>query len=294
MRRRIACIIGLLFLLCACNRPVHQGSEPLLSVSFPMDTMKYTKAEADQIKKTLKRGAMETLELPEFDLSSASKIGIIVPHHLLAAEAIQMGLESVGSFEPEVIVLLAPNHKATYRKPVITHSTPFEALGHKYAISPLVESLLSEKFAVESHERFLSEHGLYSILPFVSTSFDVPLVPLILAPGLEEERVDALHEKLDVLLGSKKVLWIASIDFSHYLPAVISEKKDQETMQWIADRNFEALYSASNDYFDSPEVMRLWLKQFENTKLLWHSNSAFVTGSGFNEEGTSYMVYFGY
>lgn len=294
MIRRIVCIIGILLLISGCTRSLPQDIEPVVSVSLPMDRIKYQKEEVDQIKKTLKGGTRETLELPEVDLSSASKLGVIVPHHLLAAEAIEMGLESVGSFEPEVIVLLAPNHKPTYKIPVITRRTPFEALGHRYDISPLVEDLLSEQYAVESKERFLSEHGIYSVLPFVSEAFDIPLIPLILAPGLEKERVDSLHEKLDTLLESKKVLWIASIDFSHYLPTVVSEKKDQETMQWITDRNFEALYSASNEYFDSPEVMRLWLKQFENTKLLWRSNSAFVTGSGFNEEGTSYMVYFGY
>lgn len=294
MRKRLVCILGIIFLLTGCKAVAHQKREPLVTSSVLVDTIQYPMQEANQIKKTLKYGTKDKLTLPEFDLSSATKIGIIVPHHLVASDAIQMAIEAIGSFEPEVIVLLAPNHKPSFTKPIITRNKSFEALGHRYNISPIVENLLSEKLAVESRERFLSEHGIYNVLPFVSTTFDVPLIPLVLAPGLEKDRIDDLDGKLDTLLSSMKVLWIASVDFSHYLPAAISVKKDEETMQWIADKNFEVLYTASNDYFDSPEVIRLWLKQFENTELLWNSNSAFITGSGFDEPGTSYMLYLGY
>lgn len=50
-----------------------------------------------------------------------------------------------------------------------------------------------------------------------------------------------------------ETVFVASVDFSHYLPAAKAREKDKETLKILKSFNYDKLYSLNNDYVDSPK-----------------------------------------
>jgi AmmeMemoRadiSam system protein B len=230
------------------------------------------------------------IEIEEF-----RELGVIVPHHLVASDALSSLFSAIKSFEPEIIVLLSPNHQATIKNPVSSRLEHIHVFNKTYTLSPLILKLAQKKLLALNRELFKVEHGIYSILPFIGENdWDVPIIPLVMARNVTRVQVDDLILELRENLKDMRILWIASIDFSHYLPAAAATLKDHQTMEWISTRDFSAIENSTSDHLDAPSALIFWLKLFTNDHQLWHSNSAEILGGGYHEPGTSYMIYIGY
>lgn len=266
-----------------------------------IDKIFFPESEMNQLLITMRRDNLAHNQALRFhstvppDALNENHLGIILPHHLLAADAIRNAFQMISSFSPDIIVLMSPNHQANISAPVVTRSEPLQVLGKNYFMHPLVTHLVAENLAIKDRDMFLNEHGIYSLLPFIDdVDWDVPIIPLVFARNTHMSQIEELLVQLNSFLANKKVLWIASIDFSHYLPASTSRLKDMETMQWIESKNYSAIMSSTSDHLDAPAVLTLWLKKFDTITQLWHSNSAEIVGGAHHEEGTSYMIYLGH
>ncbi|MCK8060351.1 MULTISPECIES: AmmeMemoRadiSam system protein B [unclassified Fusibacter] len=237
---------------------------------------------------SLDENRFETLEIDK------KQIGMILPHHLLAGHEILKAYREIADFDPELIILMSPNHQGRINAPILSRKEPLIAFDTIFLMDDCVLEMENKHLIRYDKELLLLEHGIYNHLPFLSeVGFDAPILTLVVARNTSVEQLDAVHAYLNDYTKNKKVLWIASIDFSHYLPAAMANTKDDETMEWIENRNYEAIAKSTSDHLDAPGVLRLWLKQFENTKLLWHSNSAEISDGFHDVPGTSYLIYYG-
>lgn len=229
------------------------------------------------------------------DALLGTHLGIIVPHHLLAADWIGATFHQIKAFNPEIVVLMAPNHREKALAQIITHTSPMVVMKQHFQMDPSIQVLIEKGLAAANNEAFDYEHGIYNLIPFIEfQEWDATLVPLILARDTGVSELENLLEVLESETEGRRVLWVASIDFSHYLPAAAAGKKDKETQRWIAENDFDAIMASTDKHLDAPAVLSLWLKKFETTKLLWHSNSAEIVNDGYMIGGTSYMIYYGY
>lgn len=232
--------------------------------------------------------------------SQATKhLGIILPHHLVAFGEIATLYGDLQAFKPDLILLLSPNHQRQPQYTVTLGASGLSSQRPEFSVS------FTEDFSFQPNSSSLSyafddallrsEHGLTNHLPFIIANFEsYKLLPLAIARNasikdlglIKESLLDYIREK-----GYQRVLWIASIDFSHYLPASSAHKNDHETQSWIDTKNLVAILGSSEAHLDAPGVLSLFLMQFDSLNRLWHCNSALKLGYGFNEPGTSYMIY---
>jgi AmmeMemoRadiSam system protein B len=135
-------------------------------------------------------------------------------------------------------------------------------------------------------------------VPYIAHYFpDAKIVPIIFTSGLTEKQIDqfvsALVENID-----EKTIVIGSLDFSHYLPSVMTAEKDVVTLAAIEQRNYPVITNFSNDNIDSAVTLSAFLKTMDlikanNLEVLQHHNSADFIGREINSS-TSYFTLFFY
>ncbi|QIO48702.1 AmmeMemoRadiSam system protein B (plasmid) [Rhizobium leguminosarum bv. trifolii] len=161
--------------------------------------------------------------------------GLIVPHHLLAAEYIARGFRSVDQNKIDNVVILFPDHfKKTYL-PFATTKREFETVfGTVQTNADFAGRLLAEADIVQDSDLFAQDHGIGAILPFVK--YYLPKAKVVpVAVAIRSKRVDWDHlvAAIEPLL-TPGTLIVQSTDFSHYLPLAAAVKRDQETLNVLA------------------------------------------------------------
>ena len=108
--------------------------------------------------------------------------GGIVPHHLLAGSMIADFFSTVSKSNPDVVIIIGPNHSGEGVNMVHTApqdwNTPFGVLE---ADEEIIDRLLESNVAVENFDLMENEHSVSSLVPYVKYFFpDSKIVPLLL------------------------------------------------------------------------------------------------------------------
>lgn len=230
-------------------------------------------------------------------------LGGIVPHHLLSSEMISSFFMTLSKEEPEIIVIIAPNHHGIGVKTVHTGSwswqTPFGILETD---KDIVNSLIDSKIADTNFDLLEQEHSISGLVPYVKYYMpESKIVPILLHGSYSLKEAQLLGQNIQKKLESenKRSLVIASVDFSHYLTLEQAEKMDEISIKSIENRDLHLIYSFNNDYLDSPPSLIALLSALDVNgpspmKILDHSNSDIIAGTR-NDETTSYftVVFYG-
>lgn len=224
--------------------------------------------------------------------------GGIVPHHLLAGEMIASFFKTLSVEQPEIVVVIAPNHNGKGVKEVHTGSwswqTPFGTLD---AYEIIVDSLVESRIAATNFNLLEEDHSISALVPYIKYYMPCSkIVPILLhgSFGLKDAQKlgQNLQEKLEK--ENKNGLIIASVDFSHYLPLEKAEQMDEISIKAIENRDMNIIQHFNNDYMDSPTSIITLLSAMdtagaEHMKVLDHSNSDIIVGSR-SSETTSYFT----
>jgi poly-gamma-glutamate synthesis protein (capsule biosynthesis protein) len=161
--------------------------------------------------------------------------GIVVPHHLLAADLIARGFRCASGGSYERIILLSPDHFRRSRLPFATTFGTFETVfGEVACDETAVRSLLAGCSRVAESALFEKEHGVHAVIPFVAKLFPkAKIVPVALRIDSQREDWLALAEALEPLVDGRTLI-IQSTDFSHYLSAAEARHRDQQTLNALA------------------------------------------------------------
>jgi AmmeMemoRadiSam system protein B len=169
-------------------------------------------------------------------------VGAVVPHAGLVFSgpvAAHVYAEMASDGLPETVVIIGPNHTG-YGKPVSASSEDFETpMGVVRSDREIVSRL---RGVVEiDRAAHLYEHSLEVQLPFLQyLSSDIKVVPVVMGHQdivMAKETAKVLREACT----GKDVLYLASSDFSHYVPAVVAKERDGLVLERILEMDAEGV-----------------------------------------------------
>jgi AmmeMemoRadiSam system protein B len=226
---------------------------------------------------------------------TARLTGFTVPHHLVAADLIARGFWAASASSPDRIILLSPDH---FRKTHLAFATtlrPFDTvLGRLHPDGAAIAFLLTQADLFEESSLFEHEHGIGALLPFVARFFpNAKIVPIAISVDADQAELDRAVTVLEQLLGTHTLI-IQSTDFSHYLPADIAQRRDQETLNVLSAGRPEGLMGLrQSDHMDSKgaQYIQMRLQQLAGMSgplVIANRNSVHYTSIAGNT--TSYIV----
>lgn len=226
------------------------------------------------------------------------EIGIaagVVPHHLLAEGLIEDFFSYIASKEkPETIVLLSPDHfnaGSVVGNSFITLETETQEFSGVKVDSSLIEALSLDNNLILSNESINLDHGITGLLPFIKKYFpEVKIAPFIIPSSVSLEDTEQFATSLNSLV-SPKVVVIASVDFSHYLPISLAEFHDVKSIRTLINFEKENFENLEVDSWQALYIARAFahLKNREFPKIIGYLNSADFLENKNIRETTSYF-----
>lgn len=228
-----------------------------------------------------------------------------VPHHLLAGNLIAGFLQTAASSRhqtesvTDTVVVTATMH-FTEDNPICTSLCDWETpFGILECDTVLTEVIMEETGAVCNDDMAALDHGISALIPYIKYYFPDSQIAFIL---VDEKADEDTPERLAELYASfdKDCLFMFSADFSHYLPAQLTEQRDLETMYAVEKMDYKKIADMTDANVDSPYVLGTFLRlaEKENAEpvLLDRSNSMLISGVPYSEKAypeglTSYLVY---
>lgn len=223
-----------------------------------------------------------------------SVLGLVVNHHLLAADLIANAVALAATDKIKTVVLLSPNHFGHGDRNILISrfdwQTPYGILEHDEALS---EKILKSGTASSDELPFEQEHGVSGVVAFIKKSLpNARIVPIILKERTSEEELQNFTALLDEYLPEDALL-VASLDFSHYLPDNISDFHDEKSEEVFTHFDFEGLRSLDIDSVSASYVFLGLMRGrgAEKAVLLDHSNSSRIAGTFGSFDNTSYLTF---
>jgi AmmeMemoRadiSam system protein B len=231
------------------------------------------------------------------DLTDTKVVAGIIPHHLLAGDLIANFFSNLEAKDYDLIILIGPNHFDRGESKVITSLyswlTPYGLLSSDKNVVRRLEK--SGVVAIET-EAIKDEHAIYSLVSYIKRTFNkTKIVPLILRSNFTKEEANALALDIYQISKNKKVLVLASCDFSHYKSSLEAQQDDKYSLEVISQSRLDEVYNIA---VDSPGAIYTVLS-YANLynapfSLLSNSNSALLVDRSDIESTTSYITgYFG-
>lgn len=230
------------------------------------------------------------------DLGDKTVISGIAPHHLLAGDLLAEFYSNLEGQNFDTIILLCPNHFKAGKGKIISSDynwqTPFGILKSD---DKILKQLIKENQKVKIEENiFQKEHGINSHVSFIKKTFpQAKFIPLVLSPRVNKEDAAQLAESIYKINKHKKILLLASVDFSHYKDSKTAQKNDKVSINAINTLDFDQIYNLD---IDSPASIYALMKYSKlmkgNFNILNNSNSAILSGNPDIKSTTSYVTGF--
>lgn len=223
--------------------------------------------------------------------------GGILPHHLLASEMIASFWKTVSLNSWDLIVLIGPDHNRKGISPITTITSAFSTVyGEVSADSGMANNLICENIAAEDLAVMEEDHAVSCHMPFIKYYMpDIPVLPLLVHGNCDPAAIGRLSDKILEYTSGKNVLFVASIDFSHYLSLEEANRMDAVTKKALINFDYEAILDMTNDNLDSRPSALFILRTMETlgttTMVEWaHSNSDII-GNTITGNTTSYFIF---
>ncbi|MDD4681475.1 MAG: AmmeMemoRadiSam system protein B, partial [Clostridia bacterium] len=223
--------------------------------------------------------------------------GGIVPHHLLASEMIASFWKTVSQSKYDLVVIIGPDHNKRGAAPITTIASGFTTiLGDVTSDSSIANSLIQENLMSGDMNIMETEHSISVHIPFVRYYMpDTKILPILIYGNQSFNNIRELSDKITEITAGKKVLYVASMDFSHYLPLAEANRMDIITEKALNEFDYESITEMTNDNLDSrpSALFLLYTMSTLGSKSIekWeHSNSDIISkkNTGYT---TSYFTF---
>lgn len=219
---------------------------------------------------------------------------MIVPHHLMAKQAIEETFSEVVSKElgdpVSRVVIVSPNHFNRGNGWAVSSKREWKTdEGVVQADEKFIDSLGGDVFVRD--DVLDLEHGVYGIAPFIARHFpEAKIVPLAIYDGIPEAKIDVLLGHL--MRDTTGTLLILSADFSHYLDKNLSRLHDEKTLQVIQNFEYKSVHTVDIDCAPGLALVlryadHIGVKDFH---LVRHSSSSTITGKNMIGQETSHIA----
>lgn len=217
-------------------------------------------------------------------------VAIVLPHHNIVQDVRQNFLQKISRSRPvtKKIILIAPDHFSQNQQQLNINienwnlSTGFMKFGDLNLNLPVNNSLLK------------NDHSVYNPLADLKTYFPkATIYPILIGQKVAFSTLESLLLTLESVCHFDCLL-VASVDFSHYLPATLAEVHDTHTIKIL--NNFE-LNNLNNVEVDSPQSLYLLTKFSQNKSakkfnLFAHTNSGYISSNPDIETTTHVFAYY--
>lgn len=202
--------------------------------------------------------------------------GIVIPHHDIVAVQRKEFLQEVSTrLHPKTIILVSPNHYGVGKANIQTVDKTWTVSdGAIASASDIVRELIAKGVGNEPSS-FPDEHGISLVLGDIHQAFpDASIVPLIIKSTAKKEDLVQIEEVLKK--SCSDCLMVASVDFSHYQPALLANLHDKTALRLLQNMDEDALMQSAE--VDSPVTLALlarWAKgrKTERFQVWKHTNS---------------------
>ena len=208
---------------------------------------------------------------------SGTVLAGIMPHHSLVAPLMAAFFSGLSrQTPPSTVVIIGPDHERRGQGYIVTTRHGWStSYGTINANVEVVDQLVSSGLALIDDSTVGSEHGVYTVLPFIARQFPkARVVQLVVRADLRPDRLDEVATMLDHIIGPHDLV-IASVDFSHYKNAAGAWSDDAVTLPVIGRMDADAALAIP---VDSPPSISLLLRYAKLRGLsyqqLVHTNSA--------------------
>ena len=160
--------------------------------------------------------------------------GIIVPHHLLAADLIARGYWAASAGHYKRVVVISPDHFHKVSKAFgTTREGLSTVLGAVASDQVGVEAIAAHDDLVEMLPTIAYEHGVMAEAPFIRHFWpEAEVIPLLVSVNAAAADWRAMAEVLKPLVTADTLI-VQSTDFSHYRPLAEAVARDQEAIAAI-------------------------------------------------------------
>jgi AmmeMemoRadiSam system protein B len=179
---------------------------------------------------------------PEPDISPSKVFGAVLPH----AGHLYSGYQTIPFFQllrrhrifPDTFVIVHPNHSGVGKALAIDEASEWSNAIGEVPVDIELAKALDLPFDSKAHAM---EHSAEVIVPFMQyflADHDFSIVPVCMKDqSFKNASLVAERVKKGVAKTGRKIMLIASCDFSHFLPPVEGAAMDQEVLDRILDRN---------------------------------------------------------
>jgi AmmeMemoRadiSam system protein B len=228
--------------------------------------------------------------------TSSQVVAGLVAHHDLADELDAEFFSSLAKKQSvKNFIVIGPLHSDQAVAPMVSGrfiwDAGFAQVHNNYQI---LDELARQGLITYDEQATRDEHSLYNIVPFIAHYFpNAKIVPIAMTSRNNPDQCFALAAALQKYLAGGDAVLIASVDFSHYLPASATPAKNAAMVKLMTDRNYYAISRLQSDYLDSPATINVLLKSTElagaKINILASSNSGDILGEPV-QSSTSYIT----
>jgi len=235
-------------------------------------------------------GASQVIE-PEREVVAG-----IIPHHLIVGDKIAAFFLGLEKEDYDTVILLSPNHFNLTSKRIMISGVDWQTpYGRLETDEPLARSIASSTGFLYLEDGGLArEHGVNYETPFIKRSFpDAKLVAVIIKKEAKKDDLDRLALAIGHASSGKRVLVLASIDFSHDLTADQADAEDKVSNEVIGGLSLERYEEIRAD---CPAAVYAAMKYAslsgaQEPRLLWNTNSSRLIDRP-QEAGVSHNFYY--
>ena len=243
-------------------------------------------------KKEFYDGAFERIADKTVPVENKAE-GMVVNHHLLAADIIAKAFQNIAFQKPSTVVIISPNHFSAGKDSVISSLYDWQTPYGVFEVDgEIIKKMREDNILGVEESPFAKEHGISNIVAFAKKTFPgAKFIPIIIKDAIGADMADKFASRLNEIL-PEDVLVIISADFSHYLPVLAADFHDEKSMAVLSGFDYNGAELLDTD---SKPAIRILLKYLEargakHFTLFDHSNSARISDKAGIAETTSYIT----
>ena len=213
-----------------------------------------------------------------------------MPHHNIVANVRQGFLQKIALSRliTRKIILIGPDHFSQNQQQISINNEDWN-------LSTGLMKFQDFNLNLPVNNALLkNDHAVYNPLTDLKTYFPkATIYPILIGQKVPFSELDSLISKIYSICKFDCLL-VASVDFSHYLPATLAEVHDTYTFKVLNNFDFNNL---NNVEVDSPQSLYLLTKFSENKSakkinLFAHTNSGYIANNPDIETTTHVFAYY--
>jgi MEMO1 family protein len=180
---------------------------------------------------------------------------ILVPHHNIVADTRAQLFNKTKKLRlvTKKIIIIGPDHFSKYQNSITYsdngwHLSNGDLSSDTQFISHFPDTYIKDNSVIKN------DHTIYNLLPDIKTNWpDALITSILIGQKYNFDYLITLHDILKRNCRSDCLI-IASVDFSHYLPASLAHVHDQKTIRALSNLDFLDIKSSE---VDSPQTLYL-------------------------------------